>query len=135
MQNQTDIRAYKHYANLLVFVHFLWTLFLAVGAIVMIFIPWYAIIQILAMTGTLFLAIPFDNTCPLTLLEEKLRQKVDPRYRNDGSYIATYLNKTLKTKIKTRRVNETLAGLYIIAYALATVMLILRGYGFFTGEK
>lgn len=123
-------RLSKRYADLIVIVHFLWTLFLLGGAIAMFIYPSYAITQIVVMTCTLLLAIPFHNTCPLTLLEEKLRRNYDPTYHNDGSYLATHLNTLFRKNIPVRRVNETITGLYVIVYALATVILILRGYGF-----
>jgi hypothetical protein len=123
-------KTYRRYADLILAAHFVWTLFLLAGAIAMFFYPPYAWIQIGAMTFTLLLALPFKATCPLTLLEEKFRQKSDPEYRNDGSYIATYFNKIFKTHIPVIRVNTTIAGLYILTYALAISLLILRGYGF-----
>lgn len=124
------IQTYRRYADLIVAVHFIWTLFLIVGAIVMFFDPPYAWIQIGVMTFTLLLALPFGGICPLTLLEEKFRRKLYLDYRNEGSFIATYLNKILGTHFPTRNVNTIITGLYVLAYAFATSILILHGYGF-----
>jgi len=126
-------QTYQKYADTLVFLHVLWTLFLLCGAVTMFIYPLYAIIQIIAMTGTLLLAIPFGNTCPLTLLEEKWRKKIDPAYHNDGSYIAAYFNKIFKKKVSVEHVNRTVAGLYVLAYAFAATILILHFNGFFAG--
>jgi hypothetical protein len=127
------VRTYNNWANFVVSAHFLWTLFLLGGAAAMLVYPSYAIVQIIAMTGTLLIAVPFGNTCPLTLLEERWRKKSDPTYRNGGSYIAAYVNKFFNKNIPVRRVNETIAGLYVITYALAIALLILRGNGFLGG--
>ena len=124
-------QTYKTYADLLVSAHFFWTLLLIGGVIAMFVYPSYATVQIAVMSFTLLIAIPFHNTCPLTLLEEILRKKYNPSYHNDGSYIATYFNKFFRTTIAAHRVNRILAGIYILAFAIAISILILRGYGFF----
>jgi len=118
-------RVYYLSANLLALIHFCWTCLLIGGALGMLFYPAYAPIQIIIMSFTLLIAIPFGKTCPLTLFEEKLRQKIDRSYRNGGSFIATYINKLLKTDIEPRRVHTTTAGLYVLAYSIAISLLIL----------
>ncbi len=117
---------YRRYADFLAFLHFLWTLVVVGGLFVMLVYPWYAILQMIAMSGTLLFALPAGNVCPLTLAEERLRKKLDPEYRNDGSFIATYLNRILKTNIDPHIVNTKLAGLYVIAYSAAIAILIIR---------
>ena len=121
---------FRKYANILVSIHFLWTLFLIGGAVAMFFYPLYAWMQIYVMSFTLLISLPFGTICPLTLLEEKLRRKIDPAYDNHGSYIATYFNKISGKNVSVRRINEISAGLYVIAYAAAISILILYGYGF-----
>jgi hypothetical protein len=124
---------YKTFADILASIHFLWSLLLLASIIATILFPAYAIVQIAIMSFTLLIALPFHNTCPLTLLEEKLRKKVDPDYRTSGSFVARYLNKILKINLNHRHVDETLAGLYILAFAIAISVMILRGYGFLGG--
>jgi hypothetical protein len=124
---------YKTFADLLVSIHFLWSLLLLGGIIVTLIFPAYAIVQIIIMSFTLLIAIPFGNTCPLTLLEEKLRKKFDPTYNPSGSFVARYLNRIFGTNFDHRRVDETLAGMYILAFAIAISVMILRGYGFLGG--
>jgi hypothetical protein len=126
-------RLYKNTADVLVSIHFLWTLLLLGGIIATILFPAYAIVQIAAMSFTLLIAIPFGNTCPLTLLEEKLRRKVDPDYHPTGSFVARYLNRIFNINLDHRFVDEVLAALYILAFAIAISVMILRGYGFLGG--
>jgi Protein of Unknown function (DUF2784) len=126
-------KEYKTFADILVSIHFLWSLFLLGGIIVTILFPAYAIVQIIVMSFTLLIALPFHNTCPLTLLEEKWRRKADPSYRASGSFVARYLNKVLKANLNHHAVDETLAGMYVLAYAIAISIMILRGYGFLGG--
>jgi hypothetical protein len=123
------IRTYKFYANLVVGVHFGWTLLLIGGAIAMFFSPWFAIAEMMILAFTLLIALPFGRTCPLTLFEEKLRKKIDPSYRNDGSYITVYLNKFLKTRFTPSRVSRVIGGLYTITVALALAILIVANGG------
>lgn len=91
----------------------------------MFFYPWYAAIQIMAISFTLLIALPFSYTCPLTLFEEKLRRKIDPQYRNDGSYLAVYINKIFKTRITPARISTIVGGLYTITVAAAIAILII----------
>lgn len=117
-------RPYQTFADILTSIHFLWSLLLLGGIIATILFPAYAIVQI---------AIPFGNTCPLTLLEERLRKKADPDYHPSGSFVARYLNRIFHANFNHRRVDEVLAGMYILAFAIAISVMILRGYGFLGG--
>jgi hypothetical protein len=119
-------KTYNMLANGLASLHFLWTLFLIIGFIAMIFYPYppYAIIQIVAISFTLLIAVPFRNTCPLTLLEERLRKKINPSYRNHGSFIATYINKFFNTRITLSQVNITIGILYFLDYCIAIFILV-----------
>ncbi len=126
-------KGYNTFADILVSIHFLWSLLLLGGIIVTLLFPAYAIVQIVVMSFTLLIAIPFGNTCPLTLLEEKLRRKADPSYHPSGSFVARYLNRIFHAHLNHRRVDEILAGMYILAFAIAISVMILRGYGFLGG--
>lgn len=126
-------RTYKSAADFLASIHFLWSLILLGGIIATILFPAYAIVQIIIMSFTLLIALPFGNTCPLTLLEEKLRAKADPSYHPSGTFVARYLNRIFEAHLNHRSVDEILAGMYILAFAIAISIMILRGYGFLGG--
>jgi hypothetical protein len=112
------------YANIITAIHVGWTFLIFGGAIFLLFNHTYAIPQIIVLSATLLVSIPFKNVCPLTLLEEKLRQKYDPAYTNRGSYMTTYLNKIFKTNFTVKRVNGTVAVLYVFVYAFAAWVLV-----------
>lgn len=115
---------YNVYANIVTLIHFLWTFLVFGGALYLLFHHSYAVIQIIVLTITLFSSIPFGNACPLTLLEERLRQKLNPTYKNQGSFMTTYINKMLKTNFSVKEVNLVIAILYILSYSFAAFVLI-----------
>ena len=119
----TDKFKYRAGANLIVLIHFFWTLLLMGGAIFMFFARWYALVQIILMSFTLLIALPFGRTCPLTLFEEWLRKKIDPAYTNNRSYMVTYINKIFGTQLKKRRVDIFNGCFYVTAYIAATIIL------------
>jgi hypothetical protein len=104
--------------------HFLWTFLVFGGAIYMLVVPSYAIVQIVVLSITLLSSLPFRGLCPVTTLEKSLRRKVDPSYENHGSFMTTYTNKILGTNLSTRPVNVTIAVLYILCYSYAIIALV-----------
>ncbi|HEY0220690.1 MAG TPA: DUF2784 family protein, partial [Candidatus Paceibacterota bacterium] len=100
-----------------------WSFLVFGGAIYMLFHHEYAIYQVVIMTLTVLVNIPLSDRCPLTLLEEKVRQKVDPAYTNNNSFLTTYLNKILSTNFKTHSVNSGIMIFYTITYATAAWFL------------
>jgi hypothetical protein len=119
-------RQYRICADITITIHFLWAFFLWGGFVVMLVYPSYSIIQIIAMSVSLLIAIPFHGDCPLTLLEKKLRTKFDPTYDNQNSCIATYLNLIFNTRFPARRVNLIITILYFLAYFIAVLNIIFR---------
>jgi hypothetical protein len=81
---------YKILADIVVLVHFLWILFLFLGAI------WGVrnrAIKIFHLSGLVFAFIiqVFDSYCPLTYLELWLRSKHSPALTYGGSFIIHYV--------------------------------------------
>ncbi len=89
----------------------------------MLFVPNYAIYQVVIMTLTVLVNIPLSDRCPLTLLEEKIRQRVDPGYTNNNSFMTTYINKILGTSFKVHNVNTAIMIFYTITYLIAAWFL------------
>ena len=84
--------AYKVLADIVVFVHFLWILFLVVGV-------FWGIrnqkVKVIHISGLAFAVIiqAFNWYCPLTDLEAWLRAKHDPTLSYTGSFITHYIEK------------------------------------------
>lgn len=119
-----DKAHYQIYANIVTLIHFLWTFLVFGGVFYLVLHHSYAVIQIIVLTTTLLVSVPFRNICPLTLLEEKLRQKLNPAYKNQGSFMTTYINKIFKTNFSVKEINITIAVLYILSYSFAAFVLI-----------
>lgn len=82
-------------ADIIVFIHFLWIVFLIFGAL------WgrrHRIVKFIHIAGIIFALIIqiFDWYCPLTHLEVWLRKKQDPflGYK-EGSFIIHYVEKLI----------------------------------------
>ncbi len=117
---------YKLSADMIVALHVIWTFVLFGGAVFVLFAPWYAVVQIITISFTLLIALPFGNICPLTLLEERLRKKIDPSYTNNRSYLTTYINKIFGTDFRNRSVSIVVAVIYILSYAISIATLVQR---------
>lgn len=83
---------YKVLADAVVLIHFLWILFLLLGAF-----PGarYKAVRVLHLSGLAFAVVLqlFGWYCPLTHLEVWLRQRHDPATAYAGSFIITYLER------------------------------------------
>lgn len=78
---------YNRYANGIVALHVAWTTVILAGAVTMFFWHPYAIAEIVVVSFTLLISLPF-GVCPLTLLEGKLRRKGgDPSYDSMFSFM------------------------------------------------
>ncbi len=89
---------YKVLADGVVLIHFLWILFLFLGAI------WgikYKAIKIFHLSGLAFAFVIqiFDWYCPLTHLEVYLRSKHDPNLAYAGSFIIYYIEKIVYIEV------------------------------------
>ncbi len=83
---------YKIAADFTVLIHFLWIVFLLLGAFIG---KKYWTVKILHIAGLVFAVIIqiFGWYCPLTHLEVWLRQRHDPFLTYSGSFIIHYLEK------------------------------------------
>src|SRR6185437_10181178 len=99
------MKRYKLYADAIVGVHALWTLIVFGGILLMLFWHAYARWEIVVVTFTLLLSLPFGTICPLTKMEERFRRKFDPSFHNDGSFVAHYGNRLLGTRFSADEVN------------------------------
>lgn len=89
---------YKILADITVFIHFLWILFLIFGAFLGVR---YKAIKIIHISGLGFAVISqiFGWYCPLTYLEIWLRSLHDPTLSYTGSFIAHYLEKLVYIEV------------------------------------
>lgn len=86
--------AYKILADIVVFVHFLWILFLILGVLWGIRSTTVKIIHTAAWAFAITIQV-FNWYCPLTHLETWLRAKHDPALSYSGSFIPHYLEKVI----------------------------------------
>ncbi len=117
---------YRRLVDGVVAFHILWTLLVFGGAIAMIVYPPYAFMEILILSVTLLASLPLRFTCPITLLEAKLRRKIDPSYDNQGSFMATYINKITGMKISRRAMDTAIGIVYLFVYTYGVLMLIYK---------
>jgi hypothetical protein len=121
---KTNDTRYEYYADGITAIHFFWTFIVFAGAALMLVWHSYALTEIEVVSFTLLISLPFGAVCPLTLLEERLRRKYDPSYRNDGSYLKVYLNKIFSSHLTTREVNVAVGIFYTLIYATATFLMV-----------
>lgn len=89
---------YKIFADFTVLVHFLWILFLFIGAIWGRKYPGVKVFHIFGLGFALLLQI-FDWICPLTHLETWFRSKHHPNLTYTGSFIIYYLEKIIYVEV------------------------------------
>lgn len=79
-------------ADIAVFIHFLWVIFLIFGAIAGVR---YRLVKLIHIAGLAFAFVIqiFGWYCPLTHLEVWLRLRHDPSLAYKGSFIAHYIEK------------------------------------------
>ena len=92
---------YKILADIVVFLHFLWIIFILMGFILTLagffwkrfFEKW--LFRSLHLAGIIYVSIlaVSGKYCPLTILENILRSKYSPSLVYPGSFIARYLEK------------------------------------------
>jgi hypothetical protein len=83
---------YKVLADIVVFVHFLWILFVIFGVFWGIRNKKVRVIHIFALAFAIIIQV-FNWYCPLTHLEAWLRAKHDPALSYTGSFIPNYVGK------------------------------------------
>jgi hypothetical protein len=83
---------YKLLADIVVFIHFLWILFVIFGVFWGIRNQKVRVIHIFALAFAIIIQV-FNWYCPLTHLEAWLRAKHDPALSYTGSFITHYIEK------------------------------------------
>jgi len=80
--------------DIVIFIHFLWIVFLIVGAFIGRSYKWVKRIHIAGL-GFALIIQGFEWYCSLTYLEVWLRKKQDPSLVYSGSFIAYYIEKII----------------------------------------
>ena len=100
-------------ADSVVLLHFLWIVFLIVGAWPGYYLHWVKYLHLGALTYSLMLQV-FGWICPLTALEAWLRQRQSPEGNYHGGFIQHYVEKIVYLDVSPR---------YILAGTLAVVAI------------
>ena len=90
-------------ADIVVFIHFLWIIFLFIGAIIGIRCLIAKIIHITGLAFSVIIQI-FGWYCPLTHLEFWLRIRHEPMHTYTGSFIIHYVEQIVYLEISRRNV-------------------------------
>ncbi len=111
---------YKLLADGVVLIHFLWIIFLFLGAI------WgvrYKAIKIFHLSGLAFALViqVFNWYCPLTYLEIALRSKHDPHLAYTGSFIIHYVEKLVYLEV-----SRLLIFIFTILLSVLNLWIYLR---------
>lgn len=85
-------------ADIVVFIHFLWIVFLIIGAIPGVRYPVVKIIHIAGLAFSVIIQI-VGWYCPLTHLEVWLRMRHDPAHSYTGSFIIHYIEQIVYLEI------------------------------------
>ncbi len=89
---------YKILADIVVFLHLLWILFLIFGAFLGIRNKAARIVHISGLAFAIIIQV-FDWYCPLTHIEVWLRSKHDPTLSYSGSFIVHYIERVVYLEI------------------------------------
>ena len=101
-------------ADVVVWVHLAWILFLIFGALVGRFVLWVKWIHVGGVVFSIFLQI-FSWFCPLTHLEIWLRSRHDPSLTYEGSFIARYAEQLVYLDISRTAVLTGTLGVIIFS--------------------
>ncbi len=114
---------YRLAADGVVLVHFLWIVFLIIGAFIG---RKYQAVKIFHITGLCFAVIMqiFGWYCPLTYLEIWLRQKHDPSLSYSGSFIIHYIEKIVYIELSPW-----------IIFILTLILVSISAYLYFVRSK
>jgi len=89
---------YKIFADIVVFLHFLWILFLVFGAVWGVRSKNVKIFHLFGLFFAILIQV-FEWYCPLTYVEFWLRSKHDPALAYTGSFIIHYVEKTVYLEV------------------------------------
>lgn len=108
---------FKILADLVLLVHFLWIGFLILGALLLRRSKAGQIFHALALVATLGMQL-LSWDCPLTLLEQWLRYRVDPRQGYEGSFLIHWAEKIVYLDISPQLVTLLTVLLMAVTFAL-----------------
>jgi hypothetical protein len=110
---------YRLAADFAVLIHFLWIIFLILGAFIG---RRYRSVKVIHISGLFFSIVMqiFGWYCPLTYLELWLRQKHDPSLTYSGSFIVHYIEKLVYFELSP-----------LIIFVLTLILAVLNGYVYF----
>ncbi|MEO0294262.1 MAG: DUF2784 family protein [candidate division WOR-3 bacterium] len=121
---------YKIVADIIVFLHFIWIIFMLLGFFLTLygffwkkFFDWW-LFRTLHLGGILFVGIltALQRFCPLTILENISRAKYDIRTTYPGSFIIHYIEKLVYPEV-----NQTLLRIVtIIATLFCLIVFIIQ---------
>lgn len=107
----------KLMADILMFLHFLWVVFMLVGFPLAIYFKnnRLRLVHILGLTAYIFLAV-VDWYCPLTLGEEYFRQMESPGFSYNGSFLAAWVGRLIYVEQwgAPLWIFRVLAGVYLL---------------------
>lgn len=91
---------FKILADIIVFIHFLWIVFLIFGALIGVKSKPIRFLHVSGLVFAIFLQI-MGWYCPLTYLEVWLRSMHDPSTAYPGSFIAHYLERIIYIELSS----------------------------------
>ncbi|MBM4140768.1 MAG: DUF2784 domain-containing protein [Nitrospira sp.] len=114
---------YKLAADFVILIHFMWIVFLIVGAFIG---KNYYSVKIFHIVGLGFAVIIqiFGWYCPLTYLEVWLRQRHDPLLAYSGSFIMHYIEKFVYIELPPW-----------IIFVLTFILILLSAYIYYARNK
>ena len=116
---------FKILADLVVLVHFLWIIFLFLGAVLGVRCKAIKIIHLSALCFAILIQV-FDWYCPLTYLEFWLRSKHDPALTYSGSFVIHYVEKVVYLEL-----SRSLIFIFTVFLVVFNGWLYLKRTGFF----
>lgn len=117
--------AYRVLPEILVGVHTVIVLWIMIGTVVIFFDRGYIGTHLILISIVMVLSL-FLKYCPLTKIEEKLRQQRDASFTLDNSFMTFYINKILRTNFSSSQVNNLQILVFIFSYAAAAVLYFMN---------
>lgn len=113
---------YPVLADIVVFIHTLWTVFLVIGA-------WWGVrsrtVKVAHLLGLVYagITVPFDAPCPLSTLGLWLRSRYNPHPDYTGHFVAYYADKFLHINLPFHFIE------------ISTILLCLFNFWLYFGKK
>ncbi|MFC1546560.1 DUF2784 family protein [bacterium] len=126
---------YKISANIIIIFHLFWILFMLAGFILTFysilfarnkkFLDWWLFrtVHLCGITYVGFL-ISLREYCPLTILENILKEKYNPELKYTGSFIMNYIEKLVYPDFELARIIIIISTIFIAVFTL--IIFIIR---------